>query len=72
MVANKSLAEYNLSQEPVLNAKRQQLTSKHCEAVQLVSAVKDAKADLEKKSGKIQPDSLYYLLEVSKYCASLS
>lgn len=64
MVANKSLAEYNLSQEPVLNAKRQQLTSKHCEAVQLVSAVKDAKADLEKKSGKIQPDSLYYLLEI--------
>jgi len=64
MVANKSLAEYNLSQEPVLNAKRQQLTAKHHEAVQLVSAVKEIKSDLEEKSGKIQPDSLYYLLEV--------
>jgi len=64
MVANKSLAEYNLSQEPVLLAKRQQLTGKHQEAVQLVSAVKDIKSDLEQKSGKIQPDSLYYLLEV--------
>ncbi len=64
MVANKSLAEYNLSQEPVLNAKREQLTAKHREAVQLVQSVKDAKAELESKSGKIQPDSLYYLLEV--------
>ena len=65
MVANKSLAEYNLSQEPVLNAKRQQLTAKHQEAIQLVSAVKEIKSELEQKSGKIQPDSLYYLLEVS-------
>lgn len=67
MVANKSLAEYNLSQEPVLNAKRQQLTAKHREAVQLVEAVKQAKSELEQKSGKIQPDSLYYLLEVTKF-----
>ena len=65
MVANKSLAEYNLSQEPVLVAKRQQLTAKHQEAIQLVSAVKEIKSELEQKSGKIQPDSLYYLLEVS-------
>jgi len=64
MVANKSLAEYNLSQEPVLVAKRQQLTAKHQEAIQLVSAVKEIKSELEQKSGKIQPDSLYYLLEV--------
>jgi len=64
MVANKSLAEYNLSQEPVLIAKRQQLTAKHQEAIQLVSAVKEIKSELEQKSGKIQPDSLYYLLEV--------
>lgn len=64
MVANKSLAEYNLSQEPVLKAKRQQLTSKHSEAVSMISSVKSAKEELEQKSGKIQPDSLYYLLEV--------
>ena len=64
MVANKSLAEYNLSQEPILAAKKEQLTARHSEAVQMVTAVKDAKSELEQKSGKIQPDSLYMLLEV--------
>jgi len=64
MVANKSLAEYNLSQEPQLTAKKTQLTAKHREAIELVAAVKEAKTQLEGKTGKIQPDSLYYLLEV--------
>merc|ERR1711953_735143 len=64
MVANKSLAEYNLSQEPHLTAKKTKLTEKHREAIELVSAVKEAKSKLESKTGKIQPDSLYYLLEV--------
>ena len=65
MVANKSLAEYNLSQEPNLTAKKTKLTEKHREAIELVSAVKEAKSKLESKTGKIQPDSLYYLLEVT-------
>ena len=64
MVSNKSLAEYNLTQEPILTRKKQQLTAKHSEAVQMVTAVKNAKNELEEKSGKIQPDSLYILLEV--------
>merc|ERR1712029_467481 len=64
MVANKSLAEYNLSQEPHLTAKKTKLTEKHREAIELVSAVKEAKSKLKSKTGKIQPDSLYYLLEV--------
>ena len=67
MVANKSLAEYNLSQEPYLTAKKTKLTEKHREAIELVSAVKEAKSKLESKTGKIQPDSLYYLLEVQVY-----
>ena len=67
MVANKSLAEYNLSQEPHLTAKRTKLTEKHREAIELVSAVKEAKSKLESKTGKIQPDSLYYLLEVQVF-----
>ena len=67
MVANKSLAEYNLSQEPHLTAKKTKLTEKHREAIELVSAVKEAKSKLESKTGKIQPDSLYYLLEVQVY-----
>ena len=64
MVANKSLAEYNLSQEPILKGKKEQLASKHREAVQLVSTVKALQTQLEAKSGKIQPESLYYLLKV--------
>jgi len=64
MVQNKSLAEYNLSQEPNLNAKKTLLTEKHREAIEKVAAVKEAKTKLEGKTGKIQPDSLYYLLEV--------
>ena len=67
MVANKSLAEYNLSQEPHLTAKKTKLTEKHREAIELVSAVKEAKSKLESKTGKIQPDSLYYLLEVQVF-----
>ena len=64
MVANKSLAEYNLTQEPILNRKKEQLAEKHREAVQLLQTVNDLKNDLASKSGKIQPDALYTLLQV--------
>ncbi len=63
MVANKSLAEYNLTQEPILKAKRDRMAAKHREAVELISKVKKLKEELEQKSGKVEPDSLYYLLE---------
>ena len=67
MVANKSLAEYNLTQEPILSRKKEQLASKHREAVQLLATVNSLKEELASKSGKIQPDSLYNLLEVRTY-----
>jgi len=69
MVANKSLAEYNLTQEPILSRKKEQLASKHREAVQLLATVNSLKEELASKSGKIQPDSLYNLLEVEAYKA---
>ena len=65
MVANKSLAEYNLTQEPILKRKKEQLTTKHSDAVQLLATVNALKDELASKSGKIQPDVLYNLLEVS-------
>jgi len=64
MVANKSLAEYNLTQEPILKRKKEQLTTKHSDAVQLLATVNALKDELASKSGKIQPDVLYNLLEV--------
>ena len=66
MVANKSMAEYNLSQEPILKAKRDRMAAKHREAIEMIAKVKKLKEELEQKSGKVQPDSLYYLLEVRK------
>jgi hypothetical protein len=66
MVQNKSMAEYNLSQEPILNAKREKIAERHREALRLINSVKEAREELEKKSGKVQPETLLNLLEVIK------
>ena len=54
----------NFFQEPILKRKKEQLTTKHSDAVQLLATVNALKDELASKSGKIQPDSLYNLLEV--------
>lgn len=64
MASNKSLAEYNLSQEPILKAKREAMAAKHRQAVDLIAKVKQTKEELENKSSKVTPDTLYYLLQV--------
>lgn len=65
MASNKSLAEYNLSQEPVVREEKEKLLGKFQEATRLAEEVKRLKADLDSKSGKMNPDSLLILLEAA-------
>jgi len=65
MTSNKSLAEYNLSQEPDVRSKRETLAEKHREAIAMVETLKKTRAELESKSGSYKPDELYSLLQVS-------
>lgn len=65
MTSNKSLAEYNISQEPDIRSKRQQLAEKHREAIEMVEQLKRTRQDLEAKSGNYKPDELYSLLQIS-------
>ena len=65
MAQNKSLATYNLSQEPVLKSKKEAVAAKHREAVALVQQLKETKAKLEAKSGNYQPDVLYARLQIA-------
>jgi len=65
MTSNKSLAEYNISQEPVVKEKKEKLLEKFQTATQLADKVKALKADIDNKSGKMTPDSLLILLEAA-------
>merc|ERR1719211_1016842 len=65
MTSNKSLAEYNLSQEPDIRSKREILAEKHREAIAIVEKVKQTRTELESKSGIYKPDELYSLLQIS-------
>jgi len=65
MASNKSLAEYNISQEPDIRSKREILAEKHREAIAVVEGLKKTRADLESKAGVYKPDELYSLLQVS-------
>jgi len=65
MTSNKSLAEYNISQEPDIGSKRQQLAEKHREAIEIVEKLKRTRQELEAKSGNYKPDELYSLLQIS-------
>jgi len=65
MMQNKSLATFNLSQEPVLKAKKESLAAKHREAVALVQQLKESKAKLEAKTGSYEPSVLHDLLRIA-------
>jgi len=65
MASNRSLAEYNLSQEPVLKDMKSQLADKHREAMRTAEKVKNAKRDLDDKSGNVEPDTLLALLQTA-------
>ena len=65
VASNKSLAEYNLSQEPVLREAKEKLLERYEEAVKLSEEVRHLQTDLERKSGSVQPDTLLALLEAA-------
>ena len=65
MASNKSLAEYNLSQEPVLREAKERLLEKYGEATTLSDKVRGLQSELERKSGSVRPDTLLALLEAA-------
>lgn len=66
LASNKSLAEYNLSQEPLLKEKRAKLQEKHRELTKKAEKVRLLKKDVAEKSGKAaDPEDLLALLEAA-------
>jgi len=65
MASNKSLAEYNLSQEPVLREAKERLLEKYGDATALSDKVRGLQSELERKSGSVRPDTLLALLEAA-------
>ncbi len=66
MASNKSLAEYNLSQEAPLREAKVRLQEKHREAKRLAERVKTIRSQVEEKSagGCVEPDTMLALLQV--------
>jgi ESCRT-I complex subunit VPS37 len=65
LASNKSLAEYNLSQEPIIREGKAALLEKFQEASNLGEEVKSLKNSLDTKSGNMNPDTLLALLEAA-------
>uniref|UniRef100_A0A0K2V251 Vacuolar protein sortingassociated protein 37Blike [Megachile rotundata] n=1 Tax=Lepeophtheirus salmonis TaxID=72036 RepID=A0A0K2V251_LEPSM len=65
LASNKSLAEYNLSQKPILESEYEALVTKRNEAVELAKNVKVVRSELDETSKKVQPDVLLSLLEAA-------
>merc|ERR1711974_500114 len=72
MAANKSLATFNLSKEPELQAKKADLVAKRQEAQELIRQLQQSKEKLESKTGGGGPgaqsrclDDLHDLLKVA-------
>eukprot|EP00092_Neocalanus_flemingeri_P012818 GFUD01013811.1.p1 GENE.GFUD01013811.1~~GFUD01013811.1.p1 ORF type:complete len:213 (-),score=105.17 GFUD01013811.1:115-753(-) len=65
LASNKSLAEYNLSQEPVMRECKASLVEKYGTAGKLAEEVKTLQAELESSSGQVKPDTLLALLEAA-------
>merc|ERR1719175_105437 len=65
LTSNKSLAEYNLSQEPVVREAKARLQEKYRTAQQLGEEVRELKAALDTKQGNVSPDTLLALLEAA-------
>jgi len=65
LTSNKSLAEYNLSQEPQVREGRARLQEKYNSAKQLGEEVRALKASLDSKQGSTSPEVLLALLETA-------
>ena len=66
LASNKSLAEYNLSQEPALTEARVRLQERHREANRAAEQVKMARDMVREKAGTVEPDTMLALLQVGK------
>ncbi len=64
MASNKSLAEYNLSQEEPLTSARCRLQEKHRETKRMAEKVRNLKHEVEEKGGSTEPDTMLALLQV--------
>ena len=53
LASNKSLAEYNLSQEPVLRQGKERLAEKQRTATALSAGLRDLQSELQTKSGQV-------------------
>lgn len=65
MTSNKSLAEYNLSQEPVLRRTRLELEARKNEAATLIQEVRSLLQSADRRRSQTDPESLLALLRVS-------
>merc|ERR1719270_2306896 len=65
LTSNKSLAEYNLSQEPIVREAKARVQEKYQTAQQLGQEVRSLKAALDTKQGNVSPDTLLALLEAA-------
>jgi len=65
LASNKSLAEYNLSQEPTVRETKERLQEKYQSAQRLGEEVRALKAELDTKQGNVSPDTLLALLEAA-------
>ena len=54
LASNKSLAEYNLSQEPVLRQGKERLAEKQRTATALSAGLKELQTELQTKSGQVR------------------
>ena len=54
LASNKSLAEYNLSQEPVLREGKERLAEKQRTAIALSAGLKELQSELQTKSGQVR------------------
>ena len=66
LASNKSLAEYNLSQEPALTEARVRLQERHREANRAAEQVKMARDRVREKAGTVEPDTMLALLQVGE------
>ena len=65
LASNKSLAEYNLSQEPLLTEARVRLQERHREANRAAEQVRMARDKVNQRAGTVEPDTMLALLQES-------
>eukprot|EP00096_Caligus_rogercresseyi_P005541 TRINITY_DN2127_c0_g1_i2.p1 TRINITY_DN2127_c0_g1~~TRINITY_DN2127_c0_g1_i2.p1 ORF type:complete len:262 (+),score=86.36 TRINITY_DN2127_c0_g1_i2:304-1089(+) len=65
LASNKSLADYNMSQKPVLEKQTESLQGTKDEAIALAQKIKALRSEIDQQSQRVQPDVLLSLLEAA-------